>query len=112
MCLGNRAEASAHYVNGQLGALYENAMACTAKHGTGLKPTEDAVEYGTCLYEYYGPGKHACSQLSRHDLSFYAKFAKPELDFVCNHEVILFINIQEGHYSHDWQRKGRYTHKQ
>lgn len=112
MCLGNRAEASARYVDSQLGALYANAIACTVKHSTGLKPTESVVEYGTCLYEYYGPGKHARSQPSRHDLSFFAKFAKPHLEFVCNHEVILFINIQEGHYSLDWQKKGHHTHKQ
>ncbi|KAH8114471.1 hypothetical protein DFH11DRAFT_220480 [Phellopilus nigrolimitatus] len=101
MCLGNRAESSSHYINSQLGALYENAQKCTEKHGTGFKPTMSAVEYGTCLFEFYGPGKHSRYQPSRLDLPFFAKFGRPRIEFVCNHEVILFLDLQEGHYNLD-----------
>ncbi|KAI5120814.1 hypothetical protein M0805_003211 [Coniferiporia weirii] len=101
MCLGNRAESSAQYINTQLGALYENAIQCTAKHGTGLKPTMSAVEYSTCLYEFYGPGRHGRHQPSRYDLTFFATFGRPRLEFVCNHEVVLFLDIQKGHFNLD-----------
>ncbi|THU95309.1 hypothetical protein K435DRAFT_839574 [Dendrothele bispora CBS 962.96] len=101
MCLGNRAESSAHYINSQLVSLYENATQCTRKHGTGLKPTSSVVEYSTCLYEWYGPGKHTRHQPSKADLAFYVKFGAPRIEFVCNHEVILFLTLKEGHYALD-----------
>ncbi|KAH8110420.1 hypothetical protein DFH11DRAFT_1803752 [Phellopilus nigrolimitatus] len=101
MCLGNRAEVSSHYINSQLGALYDNAAQCTTKHSTGLKPTMSSVEYGTCLYEFYGPGKHSRYQPSRLDLPFFATFGRPRVEFVCNHEVILFLDLQDGHYNLD-----------
>lgn len=101
MCLGNRAQVSSHYINRQLTALYENAETCTKKHGTGLKHVHIEVEYGTCLYEFFGPGKHLRKGGSKDDLSFYALFGQPRLEFICNHEVVLFLNIKEGHYSPD-----------
>jgi len=107
MCLGNRAESSAHYINSQLVSLYENAQNCTAKHGTGLKPTSSVVEYSTCLWEWYGPGKHARHQPSKADLAFYAKFGAPRIEFVCNHEVILFFELKEGHYTLDLKTSNR-----
>ncbi|THH00496.1 hypothetical protein EW145_g7068 [Phellinidium pouzarii] len=103
MCLGNRAESSSHYINSQLRALYENAVKCTENHGTGFKPSESAVEYSTCLYEFYGPGKH--SRAARRDLPFFATFGCPRIEFVCNHEVILFLDIQEGHLNLDFNKK-------
>lgn len=102
MCLGNRAEVSAHYINGQLRSLYENAQHCVEIHGTGLKPTASAVEYATCLYEFYGPGKR--HQNARTDLAFFAKFGRPRLEFVCNHEVVLFLELVDGHYNLDYNK--------
>lgn len=76
MCLGNRADSSSHYINSQLAAQYGNATRCAEKHGNGHKPTLSAIEYATCLYEYYGPGKHGRYQPSRRDLSFFATFGE------------------------------------
>ena len=104
MCLGNRAESSAHYINSQLVSLYENAKRCTEKHGTGLKPTSSVVEYSTCLYEWYGPGKHRRHEPAKRDLYFYASFNAPRIEFVCNHEVILFLDIAEGHFKIESQK--------
>ncbi|KAI5120808.1 hypothetical protein M0805_003206 [Coniferiporia weirii] len=101
MCLGNRAENSVQFINSQLGALYENAIHCTSKHGTGLKPTLSEVEYSTCLYEFYGPGRHSRHQPSSRDLAFFARFGRPRLEFVCNHEVVLFLDIKNGHFNLD-----------
>ncbi|KLO12433.1 hypothetical protein SCHPADRAFT_420281 [Schizopora paradoxa] len=105
MCLGNRAESSARYINGQLATLYENAKHCSLKHGNDLKPTESVVEYSTCLFEFYGPGKHVRPDPKKTDLSFYAKFGVPRLEFVCNHEVILFLKLKEGHYDLEFTKQ-------
>lgn len=99
MCQGNRAEASARYISAQLVALYENARHCAEKHdASGTKPTQSSIEYGISLYRFYGPGNHSRSRPSVRDLSFFATFDPPRLEFVCNHEVILFLNLREGHY--------------
>lgn len=99
MCLGNRAENSAQYINSQLQVQWQNSQRCAEKHGTGLKPTDAVVETGTCLFEFYGPGKHGRYQPSREDLLFYTSFGAPRVEFVCNHEVILFLELLEGHFN-------------
>ena len=103
MCLGNRADNSAYFLNAQLRGLWENAERCVAAHGTMAKPTKSEVEFGTCLFEFFGPGSQTRLSTSnlKPDLAFYAKFNVPVIDFVCNHEVIVYINIKEGHYSTD-----------
>jgi hypothetical protein len=58
------------------------------------------VEYGTCLFEFYGPGKHS-DLPSKEDLSFFATFDAPRIEFVCNHEVFLHLKMKEGHYCLD-----------
>ena len=103
MCLGNRARAASDYVNGQLRALYENALYCVRHHGTGSKPTVATIEYATCLAEFYGPGKHHQNRCTT-DLAFFAKFGKPRVEFICNHELILKLNIIEGHYNLENQK--------
>ena len=104
MCIGNRAEVSAHYVNGQLRALFENAQRCAKKHLNGFRPSASAVEYATCLAEFYGPAKHARQDVPRLELPFFAKFGCPRVEFVCNHEIVLFLNILEGHFNLDFNK--------
>jgi hypothetical protein len=99
MCLGNRAENSALYINSQLKAQWENARKCAEKHSSGLKPVDPVVETGTCLYEYYGPGKHGRYKPSKEDLHLYVRFGAPRIEFVCNHEVVLFLELLEGHFN-------------
>lgn len=99
MCLGNRALASINFLNQQYQALYGNAKSCTEHYGTGLRPQRSEVEYGTCLYEFYGPGKQAGRNPSKNDLSCWFSFAQaPKLEFVCNHEVILYFYTTDGSY--------------
>ncbi|TFY65090.1 hypothetical protein EVG20_g5713 [Dentipellis fragilis] len=97
MCLGNRAEVSAHYINSQLRALWENAEACVKKHDNGLKPIKSEMEYGFAFSKFYY-GKHNRYQSSKDDLSFYASFGCPRLEFVCNHEAILYLTPKDGHF--------------
>ncbi|KAL5504464.1 hypothetical protein ACEPAH_7125 [Sanghuangporus vaninii] len=101
MCIGNRAEVSVHYINGQLRALFENAQHCAKKHLDGFKPSASAVEYATCLAEFYGPSKHVRQDATFTDLPFFVKFGCPRVEFVCNHEAVLFLNLREGHYNLD-----------
>lgn len=35
---------------------------------------------------------------------FHASFGKPSIDFICNHDAILRLNISEGHYNTDFQK--------
>lgn len=100
MCLDNRAEVSGHYINSQLRSLWENSQACVKKHGDGLKPTKSEVEYGTALSEFYF-GKHNRFHPSKDDYSFYASFGCPRVEFVCNHEAILYLELRNGHYNVD-----------
>ncbi|KAA1474431.1 hypothetical protein DENSPDRAFT_882795 [Dentipellis sp. KUC8613] len=97
MCLGNRAEVSAHYINSQLRALWENAEGCVKKHDTGLKPLKSEMEYGFAWSRFYY-GKHNRYHASKDDLSFYASFGCPRLEFVCNHEAILYLTPKDGHF--------------
>ncbi|KLO12543.1 hypothetical protein SCHPADRAFT_410840 [Schizopora paradoxa] len=105
MCLDNRAESSARYINGQLATLYENAKHCSLKHTDHRKPMPSAVEYATFLYEFFGPGNKTRPDHKRTDLSFYAKFGVPRLEFVCNHETILFLKLKEGHYDLEYKKQ-------
>ena len=101
MCLGNRAENSAFYLNTQFKGLWENAQRCALAHGGKFRPLKSEVEFGICLYEFFGPGKQTRLNASKPELAFYAKFGVPSIEFVCNHEVILYLDIKEGHYSTD-----------
>lgn len=35
---------------------------------------------------------------------FYARFNVPQLDFVCNHEALLELAVDEGHYNLDYAK--------
>ena len=107
MCLGNRAHASITFLNQQYQALYTNAGSCAKHYGNGLRPQLSEIEYGTCLYEFYGPGKQAGRNPSKNDLSCWFSFAKPpKLEFVCNHEVILYFHTKGGAYILDVAKAG------
>ncbi|THH09766.1 hypothetical protein EW145_g1793 [Phellinidium pouzarii] len=104
MCLGNRAESSVRYINTKLCALYKNAVQCFEEHRADRKLSLSAIEYATCLFVLYAPGRYSCDELSHHDLAFFATFGRPHLEFVCNHEVLLFLDIKEGHFNLDYTK--------
>ena len=96
MCVGNRAEGSANFINGQFHTLYENAARCAAKHARDGRPTDSAVEFGTSLSQFYSPDLYDVRGKREH--LFFSKFKAPRVDFVCNHEVILTLTLDTGHY--------------
>lgn len=109
MCPGN-AEASANYVNGQLTALYENAIACSDKHEIKIRPEDVKIELGTCLRIFFSPTKQVHPPTSVDDFPFFARFKKPRLEFVCNHKVILHLSVEEGHCRPEGDNIHRYSH--
>ncbi|KAF8519038.1 hypothetical protein BU17DRAFT_66195 [Hysterangium stoloniferum] len=98
MCIGNRAASSAYYINKQIEILWELSNECVKKHGYGIRPSRTEIEYGSCLSQVC-IGKHKQVQPSHKDLSFFASFgAAPQIKFICNHEVVLILHINTGHY--------------
>lgn len=99
MCLGqNSAHHAVHYLNAQLNSLYENAVECVKHCGTGLKPLE-RVRYDFALAEFHVGAKQRSKFASKDDMMFSAVFSKPKLEFICNHEAILYLKIKEGHFN-------------
>ncbi|EKM50129.1 uncharacterized protein PHACADRAFT_153519 [Phanerochaete carnosa HHB-10118-sp] len=103
MCVGeNNAPQAQHYLNAQLGALYENAVGCVERHGKGLQPDADH-KYSFAPAEFYY-GKHRRGQASKADMMFYTSFGKPKLEFICNHDVIIRLTLKEGHYNTEFSK--------
>ena len=120
----NNADHATLYFNAQLGALWENAVLCRqhlGSHGQGDSPEYRMLRlreraslsltfpifalagYALSLAEY-GYGRQRQRPGSTQDFMFHAIFGKPSLQFLCNHEVLLRLVIEEGHYSTDFNR--------
>jgi hypothetical protein len=93
MCHGNSAQASAHFINAQLSALWENSKTCNDKEGQGKKPKDLTVKHGIALCEFYG-----AEIKTNGAAAFHAVFRAPRMEFLCNHELILFLEIVDGRY--------------
>lgn len=96
MCLGNRAEGSANFINGQLHSLHSNAENCVKKHPGTSRPTSSVVEFGTSLAQFYSPDLYEAR--GKRESTFFSKFKAPVVDFVCNHEVVLTLTLDSGYY--------------
>ncbi|TFK37966.1 hypothetical protein BDQ12DRAFT_132552 [Crucibulum laeve] len=104
MCLGqNSAHHAVHYLNAQIGALWENATECVKKSGQGLKPL-DRVRYDFALAEFHVGTRQRSKFNSKDDMMFSAVFDKPRLEFICNHEAVLYVKIKEGHFNRDFAK--------
>ena len=97
---GNSASQSARYINGQLTTLWENAVECVEDGGEYIDACAEDYEKRTFVRapaQFYFYGKKAPRTVLFPDsLLFEARFGKPELKFVCNHEAVLYINIKSG----------------
>ena len=112
MCIdGNSAELSTHYINAQLQALFENAITCS-KHVAGLKldfkdSAYEKSRYTRALREFHYLPHRSKPGLQKEDLFFYATFAQPKLQFVCNHTVFLRLKIESGRLNIDTKGASR-----
>ncbi|KAK7694300.1 hypothetical protein QCA50_001482 [Cerrena zonata] len=110
MCLeGNNAPLSIRYLNAQLSSLWENARHCAKDSGADARDIKsheyEKSKYTRALAQYQFFGRKAPKAIrSTDDFLFYAMFGKPELKFICNHEAVLFLTVQEGHANLDYNK--------
>ncbi|KZT30121.1 hypothetical protein NEOLEDRAFT_1055067 [Neolentinus lepideus HHB14362 ss-1] len=105
MCRGeNNADHAAHYINAQLGALYENAIQCTQRHESSSLKAYDRVRYDFALAEFFYASKHRSSVAAVEDMLFSAEFDRPNLEFICNHEAVIHFRIHHGHMNLDFAK--------
>ncbi|KAE9405632.1 hypothetical protein BT96DRAFT_312831 [Gymnopus androsaceus JB14] len=97
MCHGNLAQASANFVNAQLSALWENSKACNDKEPHKKDSKDIVTKHGTALREFYDESGAA---------SLHAIFQTPHLEFLCNHELVLFLKVENGQYKVEKSRYG------
>ncbi|KAF8884778.1 hypothetical protein BD779DRAFT_1535264 [Infundibulicybe gibba] len=96
MCLGQKSpDLAVNYLNAQLESLHQSSVACLERFGN-LGLGERARHSGFALAEFYVGAKRR-SNLK--DMMFNAIFDKPTLEFICNHEAILYLRIKEGHFN-------------
>ncbi|KDQ50335.1 hypothetical protein JAAARDRAFT_142195 [Jaapia argillacea MUCL 33604] len=107
MCHGqNSAHRVVHYLNAQLGVHWENAVTCL-EHSGRSSTLAASAQYDVALAQYhYAPGsQHHHSKTSSQDaVMFRAVFGKPRLEFICNHQAVLYLKIKEGHYDVDYTK--------
>ena len=110
MCIdGNSAPLSVRYLNSQLSALWENANQCmkeASNTSTDVKSSQyEKSKYTRALAQFHYFGRKASKIVtSSADFAFYATFAKPQLKFICNHDAVLFLEIDEGHANLDYNK--------
>ncbi|KZT05942.1 uncharacterized protein LAESUDRAFT_206407 [Laetiporus sulphureus 93-53] len=105
MCFGeNCAPQAARYVNSQLIALHENAVECLRTHEQ-VHRTDDHLRYSHALADFvYGRARAKVANSSDYDSMFHASFDAPQVEFLCNHDVVMRIMIKEGHYCQDYTK--------
>ena len=102
----NSASLSVRYLNSQLTALWENAVECvnSVVHDKGVPQWDirsekyDRSKYTRALAEFHFYGKKAPkTAVPASEFWFFARFGRPEVKFVCNHDAVLFLTIENGH---------------
>jgi hypothetical protein len=99
MCIGNRAEDAAFWINKQLKALWTLSHDCVTKHSDGLKPSKIETLLSSSLAHLW-VGTHR-SKASTDDLRFSGSFEAPTFKFICNHDVLLILKVKCGHFKSD-----------
>lgn len=87
MCInGDNAEHATEFVNAQLRSLYNISGACIEHYDAQDVDRSQQSGYDFALREYYYKSKTSSTIKPEFDL--------PEVDFVCNHDAILYLKIQ------------------
>jgi hypothetical protein len=96
MCLGNKAPQATIWVNEQVKVLWGLSKTCVDHYCLGFKSPITEVVLSTALAQLC-VGRHPNpSNPSKNDLDFYATFGAPELEFICNHDVIITFKLESG----------------
>ncbi|KAF7343262.1 hypothetical protein MVEN_01758100 [Mycena venus] len=106
MCPGdNSATLSARYLNAQLSAMWQNAVECVGHEGkkttVDLRSTEyDKHKYTRSLAQFHFAGTRSPrGSILKEKLFFDGTFGEPRLEFICNHEVALYLKLKKGHFN-------------
>ncbi|EKM54019.1 uncharacterized protein PHACADRAFT_185015 [Phanerochaete carnosa HHB-10118-sp] len=97
----NIAEQARLYLNSQLRTHWKiSSLLLAEARNNGIEPNlTRSGEY--LLAEYHYNEGSLKTRAAVEDLSFYAKFTAPTIDWMCNHEAVLIFKIEEGHcYQH------------
>ncbi|KAF7366836.1 hypothetical protein MSAN_00942100 [Mycena sanguinolenta] len=112
MCLDdNSALLSVRYLNSQLSAMWENADECVRHRGKQIKidfRSSDYLkhQYTRSLAEFHFAGLSAPKgEIAVDHLFFHGSFGKPRLEFICNHEAVLYLTLQKGHFDQVYPTK-------
>ena len=95
----NSAPLSARYLNSQLDAQWQNAVECSS-HGANaaFRSVEyEKSKYTRALRHFDLLSRKPPKNVSTDELFFTATFGKPELKFICNHEAVFSLKIEQGH---------------
>lgn len=91
MCLGkNSAYHATSYVKAQLEVLHKNAKECFNEVGEDLGALE---RYDFALAEFYASLEDRFNTGLKKNARFRATFGVPKLEFICNHEAVLTLDI-------------------
>ena len=90
MCLGNRASDTTRWINQQLFTLWQLSVDCVKSHECDrrIKYAQAGFAQSTCLAQIC-VGRHG-------DLSFFCEFEAPEIEFICNHDVLVKFQVKGG----------------
>ncbi|KAJ8463539.1 hypothetical protein ONZ45_g17545 [Pleurotus djamor] len=107
MCLnGNKALLSCEYIKSQLHARWVNAQTCADSEHSEAKTHVEfrsayhdesyyaESRYTRALAEFQFAGKNPPNSIAKDALAFDATFDEPKLEFICNHEAAMTINIK------------------
>ncbi|KAI8986088.1 hypothetical protein BD414DRAFT_416881 [Trametes punicea] len=101
----NGAPHAVRYLNAQLAVLHENAKQCLQQHPHALSE-ENKHFYALAGFTIQKPG--VSSQIpSESNSLFHARFKAPTLKFICDHDVLLRLTLEKGHFVADGSRGTR-----
>ncbi|KAM5533454.1 hypothetical protein V8D89_012892 [Ganoderma adspersum] len=96
----NSAPHADRYLNAQLAILHENAQKCLEEH-VQARTEENKHSYALAEFTVHKPSHGSV------DTAFHATFDKPTLEFICDHDVIIYLNLKKSHVILDSLRLGR-----
>ncbi|KAH9941697.1 uncharacterized protein BXZ73DRAFT_22216, partial [Epithele typhae] len=81
------------YLNAQLEALYNSAKHCLAEHSGSRRPESRMFSHNYALAKYSASGLDGTF-----DVAFHATFGRPVLQFICGHDAVLHLTLDESRF--------------
>ena len=114
----NGAPHAVRYLNAQLAVLHENAQKCLDEHDPARTEENSAFSFLSVFVKvssaehndvghFYALAEFMVHKPGSTDAAFHATFGKPELEFLCDHDVIIHLNLKTSRLLLDSLRPGR-----